>query len=980
MATQFDITFFKIAIYNKVTDQATATRCLQYIEQKAQQGQTVSALDAFQSTGADQKIIQQLTTLTQGALQQQGAPSAAPPDALAGSQRRSGAGSDRAAPLSASQRAPAPSPRASGRRQAPPPSETVSGSHVQFGEKIAAGPCGPLYKGVDRASGKDVVLKILSSKFAKHPQYFQQVQSDINQTVSANLGNENIVKTHTIFERDARLVVVSDPAEGMTLAEVIKEYGALPPGRAVKLAIQIAKALDHAHSKGVHHGDLRPEKLFVNMKSGILQVGDFGFARASALIHGFARLGVPFGHPYYLAPEIVQQQPSTPTKEQDIYALGIILYELVCGKRPFEGGDTREVLAMHFKAPLPKPPEDVYLHRKLAEVLMKMTAKSPAKRVQTASQAINFLNALTRLDLEASSESAEAGRSDALSGEDWANVSNEAAAPSKEWSEDRIRDASSLEPDEWNPDEEEDDPDLEELARSRKSARNRRATGSARISKASTRSKTINNDLQNLAEAIAANDVDQTGKVTGQAKEGEKKAHAALHAMGKKGAAGNRYQLDGEDRRQEQEKLQKLWGFLIGGSVALFAIVALAIGYTQVKTPKAKLTSTGNAQGKAADTVEQVVVKKPKPIPTEIKQALEKEQDVALTALKKVVRAKMGKKDWPGAITEIRAFPAHMLRVKGVVAQVQDLTDEVIRKAKSELSNASDKIGRFLGADRPGAARSELNKYKDRLISQTFPTFQALELKIAATVQRLAKKPKNLDTDTLKPWQNQFSKLLFGKYQFRKDNFVVMDYPFNVPGQKRDFGSDKKDRTITIGPKDAPGIYVKLKKSPSSQKPASVMLPFAIPIQNFQSCEFSYAITRSSSLTKKSQIAFFFGLDRFTKSKGRKITNNGHLVKFNPAREVVITRSKKRPTKFQPWKDKENTVKIVRRGESILVFINKSRVLQVQTDDVEGYIGLAITDVQARIWNLKVSAQFEPDDITAYSKAILGKRRRKKPK
>ncbi|MDF1660757.1 MAG: serine/threonine-protein kinase [Planctomycetota bacterium] len=973
MATQFDITFFKIAIYNKVTDQATATRCLQYIEQKAQQGQTVSALDAFQSTGADQKIIQQLTTLTQGALKQQGAPSAAPPAASGGPQRRSVTGSQRApAPLSSSQRAPAPSPRASGRRsQTTAPTETVSGSHVQFGDKIAAGPCGPLYKGVDRASGKDVVLKILSSKFAKHPQYFQQVQSDIKQTVSAGLDNENIVKTHTLFERDARLVVVSDPAKGMTLAEVIKEYGALPPGRAVKLAIQIAKALDHAHSKGVAHGDLRPDKLFVDMKTGILQIGDFGFARASALIHGFARLGVPFGHPYYLAPEIVQQQPSAPTKDQDIYALGIILYELICGKRPFVGGDTKEVLAMHFKAPLPKPPEDIYLHRKLAEVLMKLTAKSPGKRVQSASQAISFLTALSRLDLEASSESAEAGRSDALTGEDWANHSNEAAAPSKEWSEDRIRDASSLEPDEWNPDEEEDDPDLEELAKSRKSARNRRATGSARISKASSRSKTINNDLQNLAEAIAATDVDKTGKVIGKAKASEKKAHAALHAMGKKGAAGNRYQLDGEDRRQEQEKLQKLWGFLIGGSVALFAIVALVIGYSQVMTPKAKLTSTGQAQGKAPESVEQKVVKKPLPLPTAIKQALEKEQDVALRKLKTVVRAKAGKKDWPGAITEIRAFPAHMLRVKGVVAQVQDLTEEVIRKAKGELSSASDKIERFLAANKPGAARSELNKYKDRLISQTFPTFQSLELKIEATAAAISKRPKILDNDTLENWQKQFSKLLFGKYQFRKNKVVVMNYEFNVAGQKRDFGT--KDKTILIGPKDNPGLFVKLKRS------SSVVLPFAIPIKNFQSCEFSYKYT-TGTLTKKSEIAFIFGLDRFTKTKGRKISNTGRLIQFSPGGQVVQYRSKKPTTKFNPWSDKENTVKIVRQGELIVVLINKVRVLKYQSDDVEGYIGLAITDIKARIWNLKIVAQFDPDDVNSYSDAILGKNRRKKPK
>jgi serine/threonine protein kinase len=961
VATQYDITFFKIAIYNKVTDQATATRCLQYIEQAAGQGRTVSAQEAFQSTGVEQSLVAQLNTLTQGALKQRGTaagpPATTPPAPgpnLTGSQRvASLSGSQRSATATGSQRRPA------GAAAAP-----ISNGQIQFKEKIASGPCGPAYHGLDRSSGRKLILKVLSGKFAKHPQYLQAIMSDINGTINAQLKSENILPTHAVFERDNRLIVVSEPSTGATLATVLKEYGALPPSRAVKLAIQVAKALEVAHKEGISHGDLRPDKVFVTMKTGLLQVADFGFARASALIQGFARLGVPFGHPAYLAPEIVQQQPKEPSPQHDLYALGILLYELVVGQQPFKGSDTQEVLAMHFKAPLPKPPENIYLHRKLAEVLMKLTAKSPDKRIKSASQAVTFLTALTRLDLEASSESAEMDGQQAMTGADWENVSNEAAAHSQEWSEEKIRETSESQSEEWNPDDEEDDPEWEELAKSRKSNRIKRATQSSR-------SKTINNDLQNLAEAIATTDVNTDGRVKESVRDSERAAVAKLNTMGKKNAPGNRFSLDGNQLRERQQKMQKVWGFLIGVSLALFAVVAVIIGIASAPEPKREITSSGTKNGKGAEPVEAPKIpKKAGPVPAEIIQLLEKGRQEALDKVNKEVDAKRGIRDWSGALSVIRGFPSHLKKDKVVSSELQELEEKIIRLAKGELDRAKNKIRSYLRNNEPRPANGELAKVKGRLISETYPAFQLLEKEIRTVVKRLAAAPKLVDKARLKKWQRHLPDLLFGDFAFKKDDTVLIQYNFTKKQQKRDFNSPPKK--VAIGSKKDPGFYI------NTGKGGSLLLPFAIPIKDMQSCEFEYEITEAQSLGKTSEVALFLGLDRFTRSKGLRLNNMGQVLEFRYNRNSVKFKTRKKNSVFKPWRDKGNHFKIIRNGELIVVTINKTRLLRFSLEEIDGYFGFFVQNLKVRITNFKFAATFDPSDVNAYAKGLLNRKSRKK--
>jgi serine/threonine protein kinase len=960
VATQYDIAFFKIAIYNKVTDQATASRCLQYIEQAAQQGRTVSAPEALQSTGANQSVIAQLNTLTQGALKQQGTAAAPQPSSAAPQ------------PSSAQASAPTESHRASTMGSQRSSAASAPGSQIQFKEKIGAGPCGPIYHGLDRSSGQKLILKILSSKFSKHPKYLQQIVGDIRKVLGAELKHDCIVSTHTLFERDKRLIVVHEPARGTQLSRVIEEYGALPPMRSVKLAIQVARALDHAHSKGVSHGDLRPEKLYVAMKTGGLQVADFGFARASALIHGFARIGVPFGHPDYLAPEVVQQKPNKANIGHDLYSLGITLYELVCGQRPFTGKDSRETLGLHFKAPLPKPADDIYLHRKLVEALMKLTAKTPEKRLQSASQAVDLLTALTHLDLEASAESAELRRESAMSKADWENVSSDAATRSREWTEDKFRAGNHLESDEWNPDDEEDDPDWEEIVKSRRSTRQSRTNSVRETSLKSGRQTSINSNLQDLAEAIAEKDVDKnTGKIKGEAKESERKAAAALHKLGKKGAAGNRFDLVGDKLREQQEKTQKLWGFLIGASVAFFAIIALSLGFSTVKTPK-PLTSTNSVDnGEEPDGTADVVSNRVAPVPPEIKAALSKSRNEALQKLKSELKLKQAKRDWPGALVRLRNFPAYMRKDKTTNTIVKEMEDAIIRLARGELDRTRAKVRKLLGNDEYRMARAELNKVKKRLISMTYPTYQELDKKILKTLNRIKKAPKiTVDKLSLKGWQQTFPKLLFGDFGFKDDGTVVASYDFTSRTQKQDFKPLSKK--VNAGTKEAPGLYVDSAKAP-------LLLLFSIPVKSIEECEFTYEITDARSLGKKSEIAFAFAVDRFTASKGQRLTNDGRAISFVGERATVRRKTSKKRSRFKPWKDKGSAFKIRRNGEMLTLTVNNQRVLRYPVEDMDGRLGLYFANVKVKIRKLKIAFKVDKAEVAQFAKEI-GKKRKKRKK
>jgi serine/threonine protein kinase len=253
-------------------------------------------------------------------------------------------------------------------------------------------------------------------------------------------------------------VLVQDRVKGEPLAKQVAS-GPLPTLRATEIAIELAKALVAAHARGLFHGDLRPQKVLIDGQGGV-HLADFGMAHAACLASGFGQSGLPFGHPEYLAPEVVQERQPRPTAASDIYALGILLYELCCGSVPHRGPSHRDTLRRHLEAPLPPPPESVHVSTALAEVILRLTAKDPKRRPGEMKAALHGLEEYKKARLSGHTsdhEGVEKPEEPAkpISADDWGRQSADANEISGEWTAERIEKAEPVGPEGFDLGEEE---------------------------------------------------------------------------------------------------------------------------------------------------------------------------------------------------------------------------------------------------------------------------------------------------------------------------------------------------------------------------------------------------------------------------------------------------------------------------------------------------------------------------------------------
>lgn len=346
------------------------------------------------------------------------------------------------------------------------------------GEKLGRGPVGTTYEGKFPGQTTPVVVKVLSKKFSKHPDLVRRILDGVR--AGAALNNPGVVRAVKAFQVAGRDMIVFERAPGRTLREVLSSRGAMPWRQATARVLELARTLEAARRQGVSHGDVRPEKVFID-DGGRARLADFGLAEAACLGAGFGAAGMAFGHPNYLAPEVVQERRREPDERTDIYALGILYYELLCGRAPFQANEPKRALVQHFEAPLPPPPDGVTIPTIVAELILRMTAKDPARRLATFSELVKRLeqaevaasqdmgDALPSGEDEASSISASSEQSAGLSGvgpleydpaaddvvdpDAWGNQSLELAKPSGEWVKAKIAEAPKIGPEEWTPDQ-----------------------------------------------------------------------------------------------------------------------------------------------------------------------------------------------------------------------------------------------------------------------------------------------------------------------------------------------------------------------------------------------------------------------------------------------------------------------------------------------------------------------------------------------
>jgi Tol biopolymer transport system component len=224
--------------------------------------------------------------------------------------------------------------------------------------EIGAGGMGEVYQAHDSKLGRDVAIKVLPEAFAHDAERLSRFQREAK--MLASLNHPNIATIHGLEQSNGTQYLVMELVSGETLAERVKRDGAVPVEEALKVAIQIAEALEAAHEKGIIHRDLKPANVKVTPE-GKVKVLDFGLAKAfagdvvdsnpsqSPTLSAVATMqGVLLGTAAYMSPE--QARGKAVDKRTDIWAFGCVLYELLTGKQAFEGDDITDILAAVVRA------------------------------------------------------------------------------------------------------------------------------------------------------------------------------------------------------------------------------------------------------------------------------------------------------------------------------------------------------------------------------------------------------------------------------------------------------------------------------------------------------------------------------------------------------------------------------------------------------------------------------------------------------
>jgi|GEM_PF-2219307 serine/threonine protein kinase len=253
-------------------------------------------------------------------------------------------------------------------------------------EKIGEGGFGIVYRGRDPMLEREVAIKVLKSDAATSPDFVERFRREAR--MAASLRHPNIATVIEVGENEGRYYLVMGYLSGGPLSELLQRGKPLSLARAVDLLKPIADALDHAHSKGIIHRDVKPSNILLD-EDGQPVLTDFGLVK-SLVEDSITSSGVTLGTKKYMAPEQIQgQKPGTAI---DIYALGIVAYELFVGQVPFDGTTTFEIQKKHVDEPPPDPCTiNPALPRTIANDLLKALEKDPKNRYTSAGQFIQAI-------------------------------------------------------------------------------------------------------------------------------------------------------------------------------------------------------------------------------------------------------------------------------------------------------------------------------------------------------------------------------------------------------------------------------------------------------------------------------------------------------------------------------------------------------------------------------------------------------------
>ncbi|MBQ5978106.1 MAG: Stk1 family PASTA domain-containing Ser/Thr kinase [Oscillospiraceae bacterium] len=257
-------------------------------------------------------------------------------------------------------------------------------------EKVGEGGMAVVYSALDRRLNRNVAVKIMRDEMAADEEFKRRFCAE-SQAV-AMMSHPNIVAVYDVSHSDQMEYIVMELIDGITLKQYMDRRGILSWKEAVHFSKQIARALGHAHERGIIHRDIKPQNIML-LRDGTIKVADFGIA---SLENEFQEAdGQAIGSIHYIAPE--QARGDLPDARSDIYSLGVVMYEMVTGEVPYTGDTLGEIAVKHMNA-TPKPIRELNqdLPEVLEEIIARAMAPNLADRYQTAAELADDLEQLSR--------------------------------------------------------------------------------------------------------------------------------------------------------------------------------------------------------------------------------------------------------------------------------------------------------------------------------------------------------------------------------------------------------------------------------------------------------------------------------------------------------------------------------------------------------------------------------------------------------
>ncbi len=278
---------------------------------------------------------------------------------------------------------------------------TILDDRYEIIEAIGEGGMAHVYKALDQRLNRYVAVKIMREDMMDDEEFRDRFYTEAHAV--ALLSNPNIVAVYDVSQREDIEYIVMELVEGITLRQYMDRRGALAWREVLHFSTQIARALAHAHEKGIVHRDIKPQNVMM-FRDGTAKVADFGIAALEN--ERVENDGQAIGSIHYIAPE--QAKGESPDARSDLYSLGVVMYEMLTGRKPYEGETIAEIAVKHINAS-PVPPRSIVedIPAELERIALKAMCADISARYQRASDMLSDLDAFVQAQLKAAEDEQE---------------------------------------------------------------------------------------------------------------------------------------------------------------------------------------------------------------------------------------------------------------------------------------------------------------------------------------------------------------------------------------------------------------------------------------------------------------------------------------------------------------------------------------------------------------------------------------------